>query len=67
MNHQLIASKLSKLESKQAFCKRHGLPQRTLWRIVSGEGNPTVRTLQAFDAALRRDQRKTGKPAQEAA
>lgn len=58
MNHQLIASKLSKLESKQAFCKRHGLPQRTLWRIVSGEGNPTVKTLQAFDAALRKDRKK---------
>ena len=58
MNPNLIAAKLAKLPSKRTFCKRHGLPPRTLWRIIAGDGNPTVKTLQAFASALRKDARK---------
>ena len=65
MNQNRTAEKLRGVTDKVAFCRRHKLARRTMYRIIDGSANPTIATLQRFVDALRRDARKA--KAQEAA
>ena len=53
-----LIRKLRDLPNKRRFCSEHKLPARTLWRLVSGLGNPTASTVEAFTAALAKDARR---------
>ena len=58
MNIQALAAKLGALPNKRGFAIRHGLPTRTMWRIIGGAANPTASTIEAFEAALRSESRR---------
>jgi DNA-binding phage protein len=59
MNQDRTAEKLRAVTDKVAFCRRHKLARRTMYRIIDGSANPTIGTLQKFVDALRREARKT--------
>lgn len=58
MNIVEIQHRLMMLPSKRGFAIRHRLPMRTMWRLISGEANPTAKTVEAFAAALKADRRR---------
>ena len=58
MNIAEIQHLLTMLPNKRAFAARHKLPARTMWRIISGESNPTARTTEAFAAAITAERRR---------
>lgn len=54
MNLDRITQKLAGLADKRAFCKAAQVPERTVWRIISGKCNPTHATLSKLTDALKR-------------
>ena len=61
MHYTQLAAHLAAIPSKRAFCKRHRLPTRTMWRLIGGKANPTQSTVDAFAAAIKADKRKASK------
>jgi predicted transcriptional regulator len=58
MDSLKVIESLRALPNKREFAARHSLPYRTLQRLVSGQSNPTLATLQTFSAALSVNKRK---------
>ena len=54
MNLARLTDKLNRLQDKRAFCKASQVPERTVWRIISGKCNPTHATLSKLTDALKR-------------
>jgi predicted transcriptional regulator len=54
MNLDRITQRLAGLADKRAFCRTSQVPERTVWRIISGQCNPTHATLQKIALALKK-------------
>lgn len=54
MNLDRITQRLAGLADKRAFSKAANVPERTVWRIISGRCNPTHATLSKVADGLKR-------------